>query len=411
MTVPVRDIESSANLVERLKLRYTEIFGHDERRPWLVARVPLRVSPLGAHSDHQGGTVTGLTIDRSVWLVGQASDRAELAIHSEMFGETRRVDFENIPEKITGDWGNYARGALQALRRAESFVSRGFNGVLYGEMPVGGLSSSAAVTIAYLKALECVNNLSLSRLETILLVRATENGYLGLHNGIMDQSVILSGRRNELTCIDCSSHEISNISQERVGEPWEILVVYSGLTRQLTGTPFNQRVVECHEAARALRAAAGLPMLDKPLLGEIEPNVFFEYEKRLPDVLARRARHFFTEAARVRQGIEFWASGDMARFGALVTQSGHSSITNFESGSPALISLYEILVNIPGVYGGRFCGGGFQGCCVALIDSKKRCEITEALHRAYGDKHPELRSAYSIHLCQSSDSVSVESLA
>lgn len=407
MTVPIQVAESSGIVIERLKRRYKSVFEYDERRQWLVVQVPLRVCPLGAHSDHQAGTVTGLTIDRSVWLVGQAHDRAEVTIFSEIFGQSCRVEFENIPDKTTGDWGNYARGAIHALRRAEAFVSRGFNAVVCGEMPVGGLSSSAAVTIAYLKALEQVNNLSLSRLETILLVRATENGYLGLHNGIMDQSVILSGRKNELTCINCASHEISNVAQERAVEPWEILVVYSGLTRQLTGTPFNQRVAECHEAARALLAAAGLPISEKPLLGEIDPKVFSDYEKKLPEVLGKRARHFFTEAARVRQGVELWASGDIAGFGALITQSGKSSIVNFESGSPALISLYDILASLSGVYGSRFCGGGFQGCCFALIDPRKRDEIAEALHRAYVDKHPELQDSYSIHFCQSSDSVSV----
>jgi galactokinase len=408
MNIPIEIPGKASERIAYLKTHYQATFGRDSRRPYFLVSVPLRICPLGAHSDHQGGTVTGLTIDRSVQLLGQASDSPELSIFSANFGEVRHVSFDLIPEKVSGDWGNYARGMVRALREAESFVNRGFYGVIHGAMPIGGLSSSAAVSIAYAKALEHVNHLSLSPLETILLVRATENGYLGLHNGILDQSVIVSSRPHALTCIDCRSHEISTLAQERASEPWEIVVVYSGLSRQLTGTPFNQRVAECHEAARQLLSLAGRAGPEKPLLGDVGAETFFEYQSQLPDTLQRRARHFFTEAARVHEGMKFWRSGDMQKFGALVTASGESSIVNFESGSPALIALYEILSGISGVYGARFCGGGFQGCCLALIDPRHRETIAERLHSAYMARHPELEGSYSIHFCNSADSVSVE---
>jgi galactokinase/galacturonokinase len=106
--------------------------------------------------------------------------------------------------------------------------------------------------------------------------------------------------------------------------------------------------------------------------------------------------------------MKVWPTGDMEKFGRLVTASGESSIVNFESGSPALIALYEILAGISGVYGTRFCGGGFQGCCLAIIDPRQRESIAEKLHAAYMAIHPELEGAYSIHFCNSSDSVSVE---
>ena len=112
----------------------------------------------------------------------------------------------------------------------------------------------------------------------------------------------------------------------------------------------------------------------------------------------------------MRAGMKLWQEGDMREFGRLVTASGESSIVNFESGSPALIALYEILAGIDGVYGARFCGGGFQGCCLALVDRAKREKVAAALHEGYMQRHPELEDAYSIHLCESSNSVSVEVL-
>jgi galactokinase/galacturonokinase len=299
---------------------------------------------------------------------------------------------------------------VKALVASKGGLAHGFRGILHGAMPIGGLSSSAAVTIAYLKALEYVNGIESSNLETVMLVRAVENGYLGLHNGILDQSVIVSGKRDALTVIDCSSHTISSLPQHQSAPPWEIMVVYSGLSRQLTSTPFNQRVAECHEAARQLLTMGGRPASEKPLLGEAGDDLFEEFGDRLPEHLRRRATHFFTERARVREGMTLWSQGDMVNFGALVTASGESSIVNYEAGSPALISLYEILASTSGVYGSRFCGGGFQGCCLALVDPPRRDEIAASVHEAYGNRHPELLDEYSIHFCRSSDSVSVETV-
>jgi galactokinase/galacturonokinase len=184
--------------------------------------------------------------------------------------------------------------------------------------------------------------------------------------------------------------------------------VYSGLSRQLTATPFNQRVAECKEAAKLLLKLSGRAASEGSILSEAGEKAFQEYGERLPEALRRRARHFFTEADRVKRGIDAWKQGRMDEFGALVTASGESSIVNYESGSPALISLYEILAEISGVYGTRFCGGGFQGCCLALIDPQKREAIAAALHESYTKKHPELSDHYSLHICHTSDSVSLE---
>lgn len=409
MNPPIELVPTAEERNEMLRRCFTSRKWASSDKAFFLVNVPLRVCPLGAHSDHQGGLVTGLTIDRSVQLLAQREERPEAAIFGVNFNEERYVAFNNIPERTPGDWGNYLRGAVRALTAAKGDLSHGFRGVIHGAMPIGGLSSSAAVTIAYLKALEHVNGFSLSPLEIITLVRATENGYLGLHNGILDQSVIVSGRKNELVSIDCSSHTISTVPASVSAEPWEILVVYSGLSRQLTATPFNQRVAECHEAAKELLALAGRPTPEKPLLGDVPEDLFDSLGRNLAENLRRRAQHFYTERARVRRGIELWGAGDVRGFGALITASGKSSIENYEAGSPALISLYEILSEIDGVYGTRFCGGGFQGCCLALIDPRRRDSIAAALHTAYTGRHPELATDYSIHFCQSSDSVSLTS--
>lgn len=408
MRIPLDSPEDSRERVARLERRLNTVLESRTDRGYFVVTVPLRICPLGAHSDHQGGTVTGMTIDRSIMLLGRVRDDSSVRVYSENFNEQRHFDLNDIPPKVSGDWANYPRGVAYAIRQAHPSARRGFDAVIHGTMPVGGLSSSAAVTIAYARALAHANSISHSPLETIRLVRATENDYLGLHNGILDQSVIVSSNKNHLTTIQCLSHSIETVAQSESHQPYEILVVYSGLSRQLTATPFNQRVAECKEAAKLLLELSGCSVSESPILAEAGEDAFKDYGDRLPEALRRRARHFFTEADRVKRGIDAWKRGRMDEFGALVTASGESSIVNYESGSPALISLYEILAAIPGVYGTRFCGGGFQGCCLALIDPGKREAVTEALHEDYTKRHPELGVHYSLHICDSSDSVSLE---
>ncbi len=408
MSIPIRDPLGHDACTSLLRDRFNQLYPSDATLPFFHVRVPLRLAPLGAHSDHQGGTVTGFAIDRSIHLFGQLVHAPTISISSMNFEKQGGIEFDSIPPCTPGDWCNYARGAVSALQNTFGKLTTGFRGVVYGEMPIGGLSSSAAVTLAYLTALQHVNHLELSPLDRIMHVRAVENGYLGLHNGILDQSVIVSSKKGALTVIDCSKHRISTVEQKTSQVPWEIMVVYSGLSRQLTSTPFNQRVAECREAARELLLLLGRAPSESPRLGDITQEEFASLKGKLTAVSFKRAQHFFSEAARVQEGIRLWEAGDMRAFGALVKQSGNSSIVNYESGSPALISLYEILSEISGVHGTRFCGGGFQGCCLALIDPTKRHEVIEQLHQQYAARHPEVLGEYSVHLCATSESIALE---
>jgi galactokinase/galacturonokinase len=393
-----------------LREAFEQAFKRQRDLPCFLITVPLRLAPLGAHSDHQGGTVTGFAIDRFIHLFGQTQAEPTAKVQSLNFGQQVEVSFKGVAARVPGEWGNYLRGAVQALHGVSSTLDRGLCGVVHGDMPIGGLSSSAAVTIAYLLGLQHVNRRSITPPEMIALVRAVENDYLGLHNGILDQAVIMSSQRDALTVIDCATHHIRSIKHEVQPEPYEIMVVYSGLSRQLTGTPFNQRVAECAEAARELRVLLKLAPVERPLLHSISPSEYATNAHKLSPTSRKRAQHFFGEAARVQEGIQLWRTGDMSRFGELVTASGNSSIVNYESGSPALISLYEILADTSGVYGTRFCGGGFQGCCLALIHPEKRDLIAESLHSRFVARHPELKDQYSIHLCRTAESVSIQEL-
>jgi len=367
-----------------------------------VLRVPLRISPLGAHIDHQLGRVTGMAVDRSILFAFAPTDDATVHVHSLDFAAPTRFALAAIPAYHKGDWGNYLRGAAVALQHTHG-LQHGLIGVLGGDMPIGGLSSSAAVTIAYLLGLEIVNQLQIGPDENIRLVTRTEHDYIGLNNGILDQTSILYSQRNHLTVIDCESVHIERAPASIAPEKYAIMAVYSGVAQGLVGTGYNNRVAECQAAAQQLLALAGEQPLADPRLRHVDPEHFAHYGRCLDEPLRKRATHFFTEMARVAEGEAAWRAGDLARFGELVAQSGESSIKNYESGCPQLITLYHILRDIPGVYGVRFSGAGFRGSCLALVDPCRSDEIAELVHQRYPQAHPEVADAYSIHLCQPAD--------
>jgi galactokinase len=368
-----------------------------------VVRSPLRVSPLGAHIDHQDGLVTGMALDRAVYLAFVPRDDGWVRVESLNFPGCLEFSLDDVPPKSTGDWGNYARGAALALRQDHD-LRVGIDAVVVGSMPIGGLSSSAAVGIAYLLALEAVNELDLSPEENIKLDRYIENVYLGLKNGVLDQSIILLSDRDCLTYLDCQSMDVKRIATAASPDDFEVLVVYSGVKQALVGTDYNNRVNECYEAARLLLEWSGVPSPNgRSRLRLVPRDVYAELGNRLPEPLDRRARHFFTELARVQAGVAAWREGDIEGLGELMRESGASSVYNYESGSPHLTTLYKILSECPGVYGARFSGGGFRGSCIGLSDPNRRDEIVAFIADRYPAVHPDIAGLFSVHFCKTSE--------
>lgn len=366
---------------------------------------PYRICPLGAHIDHQLGRVTAMAIDRGVLLVYAPATGAEATMASRDFPGVVHFSFDNVPDRQAGDWGNFLRGAVRALQQHHA-LRTGIVGITQGSTSEGGLSSSAAVGVAYLLALEDVNRLAVTAEENILLDQYIENSYLGLRNGVLDQSAILLSRRDHLTVLDCDTLQHQRLSAPASMPSWSILIAASGIRQALVRTDYNQRVAECAEAARQLLAAAGR-WHEPPLLAKVSADEYACHGGRLTGAPARRAAHFFSEMERVQRGTRAWLAGNMAEFGSLVSESGESSIANYECGAPPLIDLFRLLVSAPGVYGARFSGAGFRGCCLALVESERAEEIAAHVSEAYGRLHPELAPAAGVFLTQSADGAAV----
>jgi galactokinase len=396
-----RDQQRIDQITETLKERWG--VNEDDIR---IVCSPLRICPLGAHIDHQLGLVTGMTIDRNILLAFTPNREGKVGISSTTFSPPVEFSLDDVPARVPGDWGNYVRGAVVALQQKYD-LQYGIYGVVHGDMPIGGLSSSAAVGVAYLLALEQANGLEVPPLENIRLDQYIENVYLGLNNGILDQSIILLSDEKHLTYLDCQSVEVQMIDSPFQQNDFEIVVVHSGISEVLVGTDYNRRVAECQEAARLMLEWAGYDVPDPSTrsghsslaLRLVSEEVYHTYSRRLPEKLGKRAAHFFTEMQRVREGVAAWRKGDLDALGQLISASGASSINNYECGCEHLITIYEILNTCPGVYGARFSGAGFRGCCIGLINPAYKDTIVEAIQRRYPQAHPGVADKYGVYFC------------
>lgn len=374
--------------------------------PMYTAFTPYRVCPLGAHVDHNLGKITGFAINKGIHIAYAPKENGVIEVQSIQFDGPAQWHVEATPRTKVNDWADHLRGATLALFRRYP-LRRGLCAVLDGELPIGGLSSSAAVIITFLSALCRMNGIELSPEELILISKEAENKYVGVSCGKLDQSCEVYCRKDHLLYMDLLDDSYELIPRSPAMKPYRIAIFFSGLERSLAGSAFNMRVDECRSAAYALKAYAGMDYgkYEETNLRDVPAEVYLRYRDRLPETWRRRAEHWYSEFDRVQRGAEAWRRGDIAEFGRLSSESGNSSIYSWETGSPELKTLYEIMMKTDGIYGGRFSGAGFKGCCMALIDPAFEESICERVMKEYGKAFPHLAGKYSAHICDSADGV------
>ena len=391
--------------IQQQKKTLVDAFSYEQEIPpekVSVISSPYRICPLGAHIDHQGGPVLGMTINACTLMAFYPQGDTRVRLKSKNY--PGKVDFslDDIPESPGSFWGVYPRAAALALK--EKYVlSHGICGLLDGMLPGCGLSSSASVLLAYLHAFARANELELSSWDYVNLTRRAENKYIGLNNGILDQTSIVFGEKGHLLHIDTVDKTVAKLPDQRAENDYRIIVAYSGYSRELTTSGYNSRVDECRLAAAELSRLSGRPGAE--VLSGVERSAFDRFESELQPHIRRRATHFFSESQRVMDGLTAWNQGDVETFGKLMNLSCKSSIEQYECGVPAVCDLQQIVSGSGGVYGSRFMGGGFGGCVVGLARSSHASVIAEEIETTYRKLHPEVAEQAFVRLSRSDDGV------
>lgn len=383
--------------------RFYEIYGREAEG---VAFCPYRICPIGAHSDHNLGKITGLAINKGIHIAYASKQNGVVEMASLQFPKRAQWHIASVPAQKQNDWADYLRGATWALNK-KAKLNVGICGVIEGTLPIGGLSSSAAVIISFLTALCKVNGIKLSQQELIDVAYDAELNYVGVSVGKLDQSCEVLSKKNHLLYLDTLDGRYELIPQAPTMKPYKIAIFYSGLEHSLVGSKYNMRVDELRAGVYALQAFAGMEYgkFGEAMARNVPRSVYEEYKGRLPEPWARRCEHWYTEFERVEKGAEAWRRGDIEAYGKLSFESGWSSIHNWESGAPEQIRLYEIMTQTEGIYGGRFSGAGFKGCCIALIDPSYEESISRVVTSKYLASFPEMKGKYEVFICESADGI------
>jgi len=379
-----------------------------QRTPDEISFCPYRICPIGAHSDHNLGKITGLAIDKGIHLAYSPKQNGVVEMSSLQFPKRAQWHIASVPSHKQGDWADYLRGATWALSKNYR-LQVGICGVIEGSLPIGGLSSSAAVIISFLNALCKVNGIKLDQQQLIDIAYDAELNYVGVSVGKLDQSCEVLSRKNHLLYLDTKDGSYQLIPENPAMKPYKIAIFYSGLEHSLIGSKFNMRVDELRSGVYALQAFAGFEYgkFSEAMARNVPREVYEQYKNQLPVQWARRCEHWYTEFERVEKGAEAWRRGDIEEFGRLSFESGWSSIHNWESGATEQIRLYEIMTQTEGIYGGRFSGAGFKGCCMALIDPAFEESIKLKVTNEYLKSFPAMKGKYEVFICESADGVTL----
>ena len=397
-------LTGSANLGELIdQLTTTARTQFEKSELPAVVVSPYRFNPLGAHIDHQGGSVLARTLNQYSVGAFYPTDDSSITIVPISFSDSS-AEF-NLGDAPTGEnWQRYAMASASVFNDwalQQGVLATGVKLVVEGTMVGAGLSSSASIILAYLVALAHVSNLKLTHADLVELCRQVENEHMGLNNGVQDQMSVAFGRRDALSELSVDDVQVEYWEDSANISEAEWLVCYSGFSRELINSGFNDRVSECKQGAALLHPSA-------ERLGDVPLNKrSVEAINALPGPLARRAKHVYSEMQRVKDAKSLWTSGDWQSFGKMMNASCLSSIEHYECGSEPMHFLHTQARNTPGVYGSRFSGGGYGGCLVMLVDATETEAIGEKILSEFLARYPEKTGIASVFVAQSEGAVRI----
>lgn len=345
--------------------------------PEIVTRAPGRIEFIGNHTDYNGGTVLGASIDRGVWVALARRADGQRRFFSEFSGAMTVLP-AGSPVKQSGEasWVNYPLGVLAALPAFGLRALEGFDFLAVSDLPVGaGLSSSAALELSSALAFLGVTGQHPDRETIVKIGKHAENNFVGVPCGILDQGVSGFGKKDHLVFIDCRGPKFATVPLPAGAHFW----IFNTHTKHaLVDGLYAARHRECMDAAKAL----GVALLVDATLASLEAG-----RTKMTEAVFKRAKHIIEEIARVELTNTALRAGDLKAVGALLTASHRSSQHQFENSTPELDVLVDTLVDTAHVYGARLTGGGFGGAVMALTSSAFGEEQAKAVAAVYAKKY------------------------
>lgn len=346
----------------KLKETFVRHFGGSEAGIQ-VFEAPGRVNLIGEHTDYNGGSVFPAALTFGTTLLIRPREDGKLSFVSTNFSITREISNENLAYVKEDDWVNYPKGIVWELAQRGIPLTRGYDFLFHGEIPNGaGLSSSASIEVVTAYALLSLEGQPTDTVQIARWAQHTENEFVGVKSGIMDQFAVANGKKDHAILLDCDTLDY-RLVPFRSGE-YKLVIGNTNKRRGLVDSKYNERRAQCEQAVRDLQGT--FPELK--LLGQLTLAQFEANEEKIADPTVRlRARHVVEEIDRVARSMEVLERHDLASFGQLMNASHDSLRDLYEVTGPELDEMVAAAREVPGVLGSRMTGAGFGGCTISLV--------------------------------------------
>lgn len=365
---------------EELLTEYEKTFGEKGQDVFFS---PGRINVIGEHTDYNGGHVFPAAISLGVYGVYGPRDDTKVRLYSgNVDGDIVEFDINDTTVE-EGDrfWANYFKGMITYLREKYDNINHGFNLYIKANLPSGsGLSSSAAIEMLMGIILKDEFNLDVDRIALAKMGQRTENEFVGLNSGIMDQFACIMGKKDSAIFLDCNTLEYE-YKPLALGD-YEIIIMATNKPHTLADSAYNDRVRECHDALEKLQQK-----LDVKSLGELDNDTLDEYSYLINDETElKRARHAVSENQRTLRATKAMQDGDLEKLGRLIDASHVSLHYDYEVTGDELDTLAEASWEQPGVLGARMIGGGFGGSAIAIVKKSEAENFKQNVGKIYRDK-------------------------
>lgn len=367
------------------------------------------------HGDYNGTELFGVGTDRFIWMAYKPNGTNRVRLFSGNFPEDGVIDFElgRVPAprsaEVTNTWGRFPYGVDYILRREGIALSKGMDAVLYGNIPGGGMSRSASLTLNLIGSLFDVNGVAIEDgLRIVDLAQMVENDYIGSPCGKLDQIMIQFARAGMGTHYNPAARTIDYVPLGEGAADFRIMVMDTGTDRPgLEKSTYKIRRDECEElVALARKAGFEISCLADVRDDDLYAKIVRAFGDSRPE-LCRRLTYIYGAQRRFYEMMNAWKAGNVERVGAIFREDGIGLRDDYQISGPELETMCDIARTVPGVLGERMLGGGDKGAAGALVLADSAAALENAVRIAYPRSRPDYADRFAVHTCKVVDGVAV----
>ena len=368
------------------------------------------------HGDYNNLELFGVGTDRFIWIAYKPNTLGRIRIFSENMPEEGLVDFSladaTMANPLKLGWARFPKGAVSVLKREGYTIQTGMDAIVYGNIPGGGMSRSASLSLNLIESiLELNGYVEIPGMDIVNLAQMVEVDYIGSPCGKLDQVMIYFAKAGMGTYLNPVNEHIEHFKFGGDIDRYRVVCMDTGTKRAgLEVSTYKVRRQQCDRMNAFLKAELGRPLSELFKKKSNYPIVLQTIQSELPDCVPL-LRYLFAAQSRVHSTIAAWKQGDFALVGENFRADGLGLRDEYQISGPELETMCDLARTVPGVLGERMLGGGEKGASGALVEQAAVKPLKAAIDRAYPRAHPQYRNDYAVHVCSLVDGVSVYPLS